>query len=120
MTAAAEGEDDVAGFRQLVGPRGRGDRTGVDFEHDEVAVLVRAGDGTLLGASVRERHQRRAVAKVVGIGQDLAGSDHHAAAAAVAADGDDGAAQLGEHGTSGGGEFVERRHGGSLLFGVTC
>ena len=89
-----------------------GDCTGVDFEHDEVAVLVGTGDGSLLGPSIREGHQRGAVAKVVGVGHDLAGTDHDAAAAAVAADGDDRAAERRRARTSGGGEIVEGCHGG--------
>ena len=71
-----------------------GDRCGVDLEHDEIAVLVGAGDGALLGAAVGERDERGAVAQVVGVGQHLAGSDDDAAATTVLADGHERAAEL--------------------------
>ena len=98
VTTAAEGEDDVAGVgRRLLGPGRRRDRTGVDVEHDQVAVFVGADDSALLGAAVGEGDQRRAIAQVVGIGQHLAGGDHDAAAATVLTDGDERRPELGEH-----------------------
>ena len=52
VTTSAEGEDDIAGLGQLLGPGRWCDRSGVDLEHDEIAVFVGAGHRTLLGTSV--------------------------------------------------------------------
>ena len=90
LTTAAQREDHIAGLGHPLRP-GRGDDGGgVDVEYDEIAVFVGAGDRALLGPAIGERHQRGAVAEVVGIGQHLAGGDHQAAATTVLADGDDG------------------------------
>src|SRR5690606_9001666 len=74
-----------------VGPRGRGGAAGVDGEDGEVAVGVDRGDPALHRPAVGEGHLGRAVAEVVGVGDDEAvGHDDPAAAAAVPPDADDG------------------------------
>ena len=91
----AEAADGVDGLAEVgrAAPLDDGSVAGVDPDDGEVAVDVVAGDGARLLAAVGEAHGDLRAAEVVGVGDDGAGLDDDATAAAtVAADAHDGGA----------------------------